>query len=233
MSIVVSWSGGKDCNLAFYLATQQGLDVRCLITAVDHTGRMGAHALKPSVLSKQAEAIGVPLLVLPVTVSTYDDDFREQLQLLKKTGVHGAVFGDVDLGNCEAKLHRGWIESICNPIDITAFIPLWFLDRETILRKLIDLGFDVRFVVVDDANFSPEWLGKKLDNYVIDELKSRAERSPEGKVGYYHTIVLDGPIFKKRLRVVNSDKVHKSDEWGDNWYWDISSCCLEDKVFTK
>lgn len=228
-SVFISWSGGKDCSLACYLALQRGMEACFLVSAIDHTGRLGAHALPPFVLKMQAQAIGIPLITVPVTVPTYDDDFRQQLRYLKQKGITGAVFGDVNLGNGEAKLHRQWIDSVCEPVGMSSYTPLWRLSRESVLRKLVDLEFDFRFVVVDNTHFSSEWLGKRINHEVIDELKRRVEESPSGKVGYYHTIVLDGPIFRKRVIIDRAKSIHRFDEWGDNWYWDIETCHPEYK----
>jgi len=229
MPVFVSWSGGKDCGLACYHAIKNGLDVRYLVSTIDKTGRLGAHALKPSVLEMQAQAIGIPLIKIPVTVDNYDNKFRNLIYKLKKGGIRGGVFGDVNLGNGEAKIHKQWIDSVCKPNGINSYLPLWDIGREKLIKEIIELGFDVIIIVAEKDRLGEEWLGRRLDKGLLGELKRRYELSPTGDVGYYHTFVVDGPIFKHRLEILEANSILRCDEWGSNCYMDIKKCQLREK----
>ncbi|TET61558.1 ATP-binding protein, partial [Candidatus Aerophobetes bacterium] len=50
--------------------------------------------------------------------------------------------------------------------------------------------------------------------------------TPCGEAGEYHTLVIDGPIFKKRIVVLESEIVQRQ----EHWFLDISRCILEDKA---
>ena len=229
MKAFVSWSGGKDCSLACYHAIKNGLDVRYLVSTIDKTSRLGAHALTPCVLEMQAQAIGIPLIKIPVTVDNYDDKFKNLIRRIKKEGIRGGVFGDVNLGNGEAKIHKQLIYDVCKPTGINSYLPLWDISREDLIKEIIELGFDVIIIVAEKERLGEEWLGRRLDKELLAELKRRHELSPTGEVGYYHTFVVDGPIFKKRLEILESNSVLKCDEWGCNWYMDITKCQLKER----
>ncbi|MEN8494309.1 diphthine--ammonia ligase [Dehalococcoides sp. THU3] len=228
----VSWSGGKDCCLSHYLATKNGLTVEALVSAIDHTGKIGAHSLRPEIIGYQAKALQVPLIQKSVTVATYDDDFRSVISKLRDNGITTGVFGDVSIGNKEADLHKNWVENICYPLDIRPYLPLWGLSRNEIMLHLINMGFEVIIIVADEKHLGKSWLGRKLDLNLLNELNSRHTQGTDGKVGYYHTFVLDGPLFRQRLNITNANPIRRIDEWGDNWYLDIEEIELIPKRFT-
>ena len=65
--VFVSWSGGKDCCLAFYRAMKSGHNVRYLASMMtEHTGRLWPHLLTPHTLEMQAKAMGIPLNMFTV-----------------------------------------------------------------------------------------------------------------------------------------------------------------------
>ncbi|QNT76905.1 hypothetical protein [Dehalogenimonas etheniformans] len=74
-------------------------------------------------------------------------------------------------------------------------------------ERLLDLGFKP-MIIVADSEMGPSMLGKVLTHEILDQLKARYEHLPDENARiYYHTFVIDGPIFKKRLEITESDKV--------------------------
>jgi uncharacterized protein (TIGR00290 family) len=214
--VFVSWSGGKDSCYACYKAIQSGLEVRYLASMLTrNTGRLFPHYVTAEVLRGQAEAIGIPLfeqwLEVPETVTQnirfvdYDIKYVEMLQKLKALGITGGVFGDVSHGNPFAKAHWDRVEDFCRPVGMKPYRPLWDQDRELMIRNFIDLGFKPLVIVAD--NRLPELLGRILDHQILDDLKSRYDRSKEQERIYYHTFVIDGPMFKQTLEITEAEKV--------------------------
>lgn len=79
--------------------------------------------------------------------------------------------------------------------------------------------------------FGEEWLGRKIDRGTIEDLKKLQKcRNFDlcGEFGEYHTLVVDGPTFAKRLRILKSEKVLKEGHW-KYWLLEISDYILEDK----
>jgi len=223
MDVFVSWSGGKDCCLACYRAIRSGLKVRYLASIItEHTGRLWPHHLSPEVLRMQAEAMGIPMVQRWTTVSEYNNEYKRMLTTLKQEGVTGGVFGDVSIGNNLAENERQWIEDVCQPTGITPHLPLWNQTRESLLRDFIESGFEAVIIAADDDRLGKDWLGQKLDRDLLSELKMRSELSPNGEVGYYHTFVIDGPLFKKRLEIIETDVVFRE----PFWFLDILKCGL-------
>lgn len=230
MDVFVSWSGGKDCCLACYRAMANGFKVKYLASMITKRfGRLYPHHFTPEILKMQAEAMGIPLVQQWTTVPEYNTRFIGMIKKFKKEGINGGVFGDVSIGNKDAEEHRQWIESVCRPVDIRVHLPLWDEDRESLLLDLIDSGFEAVIIAADKDRLGKNWLGRKLDRKLLDELKERHKNSGDGEVGYYHTLVVDGPIFKKRIEILDTDIVFKE----PFWYLDIIRCGLKDKVGLK
>ena len=230
MNVFVSWSGGKDCCLACYRAMSNGLEVKYLASMITKRfGRLYPHHFTPQILKMQAEAMGIPLVQQSTTVPEYNSRFIGMLRKFKKEGITGGVFGDVSIGNKDAEEHRQWIESVCRPVDISVHLPLWDEDRESLLLDLIDSGFEAVIIAADKDRLGKNWLGRKLDRKLLYELKERHQNSGDGEVGYYHTLVVDGPIFKKKIEILDTDIVFKE----PFWYLDIIRCGLKDKIGLK
>ena len=231
----ISWSGGKDCCLSAFKAMREGYDIKYLASVItEESGRLWPHMLKPEVMDMQASAVGIPLLKWQASVATYNEDYKALLSNIKEQDIEHGFFGDVSVGNAYASQHESWVANVCAPVGITAHLPLWGQNRETILQEIINNCFEV-VIIATGGSLGPEYLGRTLDHNLLKELKERYENSPSGDAGYYHTFVIDGPIFKKRLNITKTGNVFVPRQVKyhyDIWYLDIQECVLQDKEIT-
>ncbi len=209
MKAFASWSGGKDCCLALHRAIADGLDVRYLANTITEDGqRSFSHGISAEVIRAQAQAIGIPLAQRPTTRETYEAEFINMLRAFKQEGIEGGVFGDIDFNE-----HRQWIERVCRESDITPYLPLWLENQDKLLSEFIDSGF-VAIVVAAKADlFGEEVPGQKVDRDFVrhlEELGKTKKITPCGESGEYHTLVIDGPVFQKRLEILETRKVLRS-----------------------
>ncbi|MGB2842113.1 MAG: diphthine--ammonia ligase [Halobacteriota archaeon] len=215
MKVFVSWSGGKDSSLACYKAMKEGFEVSHLLNFLDEDGkRERAHGTRPFLLRLQSEAMGIPIVQVNASWEGYEEKFKQAVEELKKEGVEGGVFGDIDLIE-----HREWVERVCSDLRIEPIIPLWGLDPEDVLLEFIEEGFEA---IVVATRIKEEWLGRRFDESFIEELK-KYNFHLSGESGEYHTFVIDGPIFKRRIKVREAERVHV----GENWFLDIKRGELE------
>ncbi len=223
-AVFTSWSGGKDCCLACYRAVARGLKVRYLANMVAEDGKRSySHGLAPRVLEAQAQAIGIPLIQQRARRNNYEAEFKKMLLSLKEEGVSGGVFGDIDLDE-----HRQWIERVCGDVAVTPHLPLWGEQQEKLLKEFISLGFTAIVVAAKAELFGREWLGRKVDRDFLDHLevlKETKEVTPCGEAGEYHTLVVDGPLFRKRLEILRSRRVLRE----GRWFLSILATALGDK----
>jgi uncharacterized protein (TIGR00290 family) len=215
--VISSWSGGKDSCLASYKAIQEGFKVRYLLNFVSKEyKRCCFHGIEAGLLKLQAELTGIPLVQKEVTadMQEYEKEFKAAVNELKAVGVKGMVFGDIYLDE-----HRDWVERVCKDLEIEPLEPLWDDSPARLLEEFIDLGFKAVVVSCQADKFGKEFVGRQVDKNLINELKER-NICPCGENGEFHTFVVDGPLFKRRIQILESDAVLKEGFW-KYWFLDI------------
>ena len=219
--VFVSWSGGKDGCLALYRVLRAGMDVRCLANMVSEDGvRSRSHGIRASVIKKQAEALGIPIVQRPTADDTYEASFIEMLQEFRREGIEEGIFGDIDFPP-----HREWVENVCRQAGLAARLPLWGEDQAKLLEEFIGAGFQAVVVVVKAGLLGKELLGRVVDKDFLALMQRTAGVTPCGEAGEYHTLVVDGPIFKKRLEIVQSEIVTR----GEHHFLEILETRLKSK----
>lgn len=202
MKVIASTSGGKDSTFAIFKAQQMGHEVAFLANTIAYdSGRVRFHGIKAEIIQKQAEALGIPLLQKQTTPENYKKEYIENIKsVIKIEGIEGLVLGDIFLEDCYT-----WAKEICDELGIELIEPLWKMNPEKILREFIDAGFEA-VIVSTQANILDEsWVGRKLDMNFLEDIKKLENIDICGENGEYHSLVLDGPIFKKKLNL-NLDK---------------------------
>ena len=205
--VFVSWSGGKDGCLALYRAIRGGRDVRCLANMVhEDSQRSWSHGIRAAVIKKQARALGIPVIQQPTAGETYEVVFIEMLNNFKREGIEGGVFGDIDF-----LPHREWDEKVRREAGITPYLPLWGGDQKKLVEEFIDAGFKAVVIAVKAELLGEEILGRTVDKKFLDFLAGIKGVTPCGEAGEYHTLVVDGPLFKKRLEIIKSEKITRGE----------------------
>lgn len=210
--VFASWSGGKDSCLACYRAAASGLKIRYLANMITEDGkRSRTHGVSARVLQMQSQAIGIPLVQRRTTWHSFEAKFKNMLRTFRQEGITGGVFGDIDLNE-----HREWVERVCQEVDITPHLPLWGESQGEILKDFINSGFKAIVVATKADMLGEEWLGREVDLDFINqlaELRKTKDVTLCGEVGEYHTLVVDGPLFQKRMEIMETRKVFRDEHW--------------------
>ena len=205
MKIVASWSGGKDSCFACYKAIQEGHDVSQLLIMMSDPSVSNFHMIRSDMLDAQSQAIGIPIVKWMTTPDTYEQDFKKALLQMKAKGVEGIVTGDV----YDVALHEaGWLDRVCKEVELTPVKPLWHRDTQQILNEFINNGFKATVVRVKTDVLGMEWLGREINKNFSDDLIELGTVDPCGERGEFHTFVTDGPLFKKRIEILESEKIN-------------------------
>jgi len=216
-----SWSGGKDGCMALYLASKGGLNIRYLLNMVTEDGKSSwSHGMAAKWLDMQAKAIGIPLVQKRTKHADYEAAFKQTMVEFKGEGITAGVFGDIDFN-----AHKEWIDRVCAAGGITPHLPLWLMDPNKIMKDFVDLGFVTIVVSAGAELMGEDWVGRVIDRGFLSDLAKLKNVTPCGESGEYHTLVVDGPIFKKRLEVVEANKVFKD----KRWFYEITDCELKPK----
>ncbi len=205
---IVSWSGGKDSCHAAYRAMQHGYKIAYLANMVSQKyKRVGFHGVKDTVIADQAKAIGIPLWQGKTTGFTYEEELQKHLK--KKTkGLDALVFGDIFLTDCLAMAKR-----VSSSVNLSLLEPLWGEKPEEVLKDFVKAGFEAVIVSTQGSLLEKEWVGRVINESFIDDIHKLSAIDPCGENGEYHSLVVDGPIFKKRIEIMRSQKIFRDGYW--------------------
>ncbi len=217
LKAISSWSGGKDSCFACYKAMQQGYDIKLLLNFISRESKRGCfHGIEGRLLKFQAQRIGIPLVQKEVSpdMRKYEEEFKAAVNELRGNDIGSMVFGDIYLLD-----HESWIERVCKDLNINALEPLWNSSPENIIDEFLKAGFKTVIVSCKADIMGKEFLGRLVDREMVKELKQKGI-CPCGEKGEFHTLVVDGPIFRKPIKIVKAEAIIKESFW-KHWFLDI------------
>jgi diphthine-ammonia ligase len=226
LRVGVLFSGGKDSAYSAYTASQKDTLI-CLVTLrprredsyMFHFPNVGWTAL-------QAESMSLP----QVTFDTEGqkeaelDDLRSALKIAKEDYFIEGVY----TGAVASVYQKSRVDRICAELELKSISPMWGIDPRSHLLNIIHGGFSVMITGVAALGLDETWLGRTLDENMVDELmvlqaKYGLQATLEGGEG--ETFVLDCPLFQKRIEIVSSEK-----HWnGVNGYLEFLDARLVEK----
>jgi len=227
MKVVMCWSGGKDSAIALHEARRMpGIEVVGLLTTVNaEFDRISMHGVRRTLLDAQAAALRLPveIVALPTpakdarcpaddnaaglpTEDAYSTAMRAAIARLRGQGAEGFVFGDLFLEDI-----RAYREALLAPTGMRALFPLWGRDTAVLVRQVIDMGFEAHTTCVDGNRLAERHVGRRLDRAFLDDLPGEVD--PCGENGEYHSFVVNGPGFARRVPIRLGDKVHRPPFW--------------------
>lgn len=194
MKFAMSYSCGKDSTLALHKMAEAGHTPVCLIVMVEKSSeRSYFHGADMEMLKKYEIGLDLPLILCPSNGTDYHLAFEEGLRKAKSMGAEAAAFGDIDIDG-----NRKWEEDRCRNAHLIPSFPLWQCGRESNVREIIRLGYRCLIKSVNNALLPESLLGQCVDEEAICVMK-KAGVDICGENGEYHTLAIDGPIFKTPL----------------------------------
>lgn len=199
---------------------QQGHKVSYLVNFISKQyQRVSFHGTPAGLIAEQSKSIGIQLLQRETIGSDYEEQFKRAVGSLLEKGIEGLVFGDVYLQE-----HRDWVERVCGEIGVKALEPLWGMKTRDVYLDFINSGFKAVVVSAKSELIGKDWLGHSVDESFLEYLeKSGIDLC--GENGEYHTFVIDGPTFSKRIRILKKEIVIRN----NHWFMDILDYALENK----
>lgn len=196
MSILCSWSGGKDSCFALMQAVKSGYAPKVLLNVLNEEGKISrSHGIPSAILQAQATAAGLPIHLISSSWQDYELNFTGALsQLKERYQLSHAVFGDIDL-----QPHRDWEEKVCANAGLTAVLPLWQQNRKELVIQMLNSGIETMIVSCNSV-MGERFLGKKISIELIDELEALGVDAC-GENGEFHTLVLNCPLFTHAISV--------------------------------
>ncbi len=211
MKLGVLFSGGKDSTLALHKAAEKE-EVTCLITVMSKNPESYMFHTPNVVWTKlQAQALGLPLVVA-MTKGQKEAELEDLQRAISaaaaKFGIEGVVTGAV-----ESVYQAQRVQRICHELDLWCFNPLWKKNQQALLEELVAKRFKVIIGGIFAYPLDEKWLGKEIDNQIIQQLVQLQQEygiSPSGEGGEIQTTVLDAPLFRKRIEILESNAQAKA-----------------------
>ena len=225
MKVAVLFSGGKDSTMAVYNALESGHDVEYLLamkSANDESYMF--HVPNIHLTDLLAEAMDIPIISVETDGIKEEElkDLKGGFEKLKDLGIEVIYTGAL-----YSNYQKSRIEKLADEVGLKAVSPYWHVDELEYMNLIVSLGFDVIISGVSAYGLDEKWLGRKIDEKCIDDLIRLNEKvginlAFEG--GEAETLVLDGPIFKKRVKILKDKK---------QWYVDSGLYIIEDAILEE
>lgn len=226
MNVAVLFSGGKDSTMALFNALNRNEDVLYLLSmkSINDESYM-FHVPNIHITDMLAEALEIPIITANTNGVKEEElqDLKEEFKKLKNLGVEVIYTGAL-----YSVYQKSRIEKLGQEVGLDIISPYWHINELDYMKEVVSLGFEVIVSGVFAEGLDESWLGRKIDNNAIDELvelnkKYHINIAFEG--GEAETLVLDGPIFKKRIKILSAKK-----DWHfDNGTYIIENASLEEK----
>ena len=198
---LLSWSGGKDSSLSYYVGGQSGdYEISGLLTTVtEDYQRISMHGVRRDLLQRQARAMKLPLyeVMIPKQASNeiYEEKTRQMLlELRDREKISKVVFGDLFLQDI-----RVYREKFLVKLGLGCEFPVWGRNTKELAYYFIEKGFKAIICCVDPRKIGSEFCGREYDSKFLSELPQKVD--PCGENGEFHTFVYDGPIFQSKINV--------------------------------
>ncbi len=201
------FSSGKDSCYAMYVMKKQNYDVKCLITIRSkNKDSYMYHTPNIEMVKLQAEALELPLIMRDSS-----GEKEEELKDLEKALIDAKKLYDIEgvvVGALFSNYQRDRVQAVATKLGLKFFAPLWHKDQEKELKELLNNKFEFIISSIASDGLGESWLGKKITIREINELVKLSKKfglNPAGEGGEFESLVLDCPLFKKKL-VINDAK---------------------------
>jgi len=205
---LIAWSSGKDSAWALHEVRRAGdyEVVGALTTVNQNARRVGMHDVREDILLAQHEAAGLGSVIVtipwPCPNEVYEARMAAALDHAKRQGVTHVIFGDLFLEDI-----RAYREATLAGTGITPVFPLWRRLTDVLARQMIDGGLETYLVCVDLKKLPASFAGRRFDHALLAELPTGTD--PCGENGEFHTCVIDGPMFARRIDVSIGDRTER------------------------
>jgi uncharacterized protein (TIGR00290 family) len=205
---LISWSSGKDSAFALHEVRRTGgYDVVGALTTVTETfGRVSIHGVQQQILRAQLDAAGLPPRIVPIPYPCANEIYEARMgaavESAVQDGITHIIFGDLFLGDIRAYREQKLVGT-----GITPVFPLWGRPTLPLAHAMIASGFEAYIATVDLKKLPAEFADRKFDLQFLTDLPEGID--PCGENGEFHTCVVAGPIFSRRLAVTPGERVER------------------------
>lgn len=210
MEVAVLYSGGKDSTYAIEKCLQKKWKIKYLLSIKPTRNDCYLfHYPTVEATKELAHILGLRHIYATCDVADPKQEAKIIHDIVAQNPVDAIILGGIGLQETQLRSIRDAVFDL----GVEVFASHAGEDHEKLLREMIEKGYDIRITQVAVDGLGKPWLGKKISKETFPQLKKLAEYygfhiGAEG--GHYDTLVIDGPIFQKRLDITSSE-VHMED----------------------
>lgn len=208
----VLFSSGKDSTYAALMMKRQGYELTCLITLKsENQDSYMFHTPAIELAKLQAKAMETPLILYKTKGEKEIEleDLEKALVLAKKKyKIEGIVTGALF-----STYQRDRIERVADSLGLKIFSPLWHKSQEQEMQELLENEFEFILTSVAAEGLDKSWLNKSItkeDVIKLRKMKDKLGTNIAGEGGEFESLVLDCPLFKKKLMIEKAEVVEES-----------------------
>ena len=209
MKSAVLFSGGKDSVYSLY---KKHKDVVCLISLFPKkSDSYMFHYPNIKLVKYQAEQLNLPLITQ--NTKGKKEEELEDLETAIKKAIKKYKIEALISGALASNYQKSRIDKLCKKLNIISISPLWKINPNNYLKELIKNKFEVIITGVAADGLNESFLGRKIDNNLIQDFK-KLNINPAGEGGEYETFVLNCPLFKRKLKIKKQKKIMENEFTG-------------------
>lgn len=253
LRVVALLSGGKDSLFNMHLATTKGHQIVAIANLKppdefesDELDSYMYQTVGHQAIESIAQALERPLFRTTITGSSKNKDLNykedgtqedevEQLYslLLSIRDEHNIQFDAVSVGAVASSYQKSRVENICQRLGVKMLAYLWNMDQDELLQEMINNSFHAILIKVACIGLDDTHLGqsiKQMQDY-LRKLNKAYNTNICGEGGEYETLVLDCPLYKRRLVMDSCVRIcHSKDMYAPVYYMRPLKITLADKV---
>lgn len=210
MKLGILCSGGKDSLFAAYKASKEH-ELACVIALKSKNPESYMfHIPNIELVKLQAKAMELPLVFIETEGVKEEEleDLKEAIEIAKqKYKIEGIVSGAI-----KSNYQKERVDNICNELNIKSLAPLWQINEELYLMELMK-NFKVIIVGIAADGLKKDFLGTQIGLTFIDNMQSK-NVSIIGEGGEFESLVLNCPLFKKKIEIKEHEIVMEDERTG-------------------
>lgn len=202
MKLGVLFSGGKDSTIALHETAKKN-KIECLIILISENKESYMfHTPNIKITKLQAQALEIPTVYFD-TKGKQEEELKD-LELAISSAIENFKIEGIVTGAIASVYQSQRIQRICKKLQIKCINPLWKKNQKSILYKMVEDKYKVIISGVFAYPLNEKWLGRIIDNKIIEkliDLNKKYGLSISGEGGEIETTVLDAPLFTKKIEI--------------------------------
>lgn len=226
MDFVGLVSGGKDSIYSIKCCIEDGNKLVGLLYMNNPSPYVDSYMYQTvgsEVVRLFGECLDVPLFIYSTDCNSLNQDLiYKENELDEVEDLYRALsqikqkinFQAISSGAILSRYQKNRVENVTGRLGLTSLSPLWDRDQKELLKEMIDYGLNAVLVKVASSSLDKSFLGKNISDIYNSEVLLDENYCGEG--GEYESVVLDCPLFKKRIHFSDFDVLNHPDEQKEN-----------------